>query len=200
MNKLIFTSLALAAVGSFLVVSSAFAMPIKGGIYMPGKYNPIDLDYKPGSLESSTGIEFGAVYVVATNGDNKFIETTPTGDFLDRADTVWDIIDFHFPDFSPVTPLWSVGGFSLAMTSRTYDKSLSDVSYLINIYGTGTVSSAGYYDTMGIFNFTAQGVGDANFSWSASAATSPIPEPATMLLFGTGLAGLAGVFRRKKKD
>jgi hypothetical protein len=29
-------------------------------------------------------------------------------------------------------------------------------------------------------------------------ATDPIPEPATMLLFSTGLAGLAALKRRKK--
>lgn len=41
----------------------------------------------------------------------------------------------------------------------------------------------------------------ANISMNATGefTTSPVPEPATMLLFGTGLIGLVGVARRKKK-
>lgn len=86
---------------------------------------------------------------------------------------------------------WQISPFSNILTSLQ-DGSATDLD--------NTVLSGGPYDaTWAIQNDWTIGAG-STVGYSSDSRMTAVPEPATMLLFGTGIAGLAGIARRRKTN
>lgn len=78
--------------------------------------------------------------------------------------------------------------------------------------GTGITASGGTATLWKLMNYTVIGTGQSNTltfqaigtddsygGYIDAVSLAPVPEPATMLLFGAGLIGLSSVIRRKRK-
>ena len=163
---------------------TAQAVPIDGEIGFTGSFTPLDDANQATTLDAATGIDF--------YNDQAFV-LNASGDFSGIADfTLASFSDFQF-DETPVSPLWSVGGFSFELSSVSVDLQTTSA---LELSGSGTVSGNGFDDTAGTWSFSGDSTGLV-FAWSGGTIAEDVAAPPMLWLWGAGLLGMIGASRTK---
>jgi len=138
------------------------------------------------------GLTDGTKYFVAPDSGTGGTATITFSQKNSYLGLYWGSIDSynHIVFYNGTQLLFSIGGTDVTNpVAANGNQGDTGTNKYVNIYASDFV-----FDRIDI-----QSVG-ANAFELDNLSVKPVPEPATMLLFGTGIAGLAGIARRRKTN
>lgn len=138
------------------------------------------LTFDPTTIETGFGTQTGSFATLLTDGEHA-TSGTPT---------------IAYDPYVAGTSFFGIGPLTAVIDTLTESTSIISGHTVYGFSGTGMLSAAGFDTTPGSFTFSTQDSGPVTFS-ATVLSTSPVPEPSTLALFGTGAFGLAGLVSRK---